>query len=69
MSNEYERAVTTKVAEEITGIPQWKIRQAIKNKQLKSYAFGNSRTLVYVSEINALIKSSCRTADQNGGGQ
>jgi hypothetical protein len=25
--------------------------------------------LVYVSEINALIKSSCRTTDQNGGGQ
>jgi excisionase family DNA binding protein len=54
----YEAFLTLREAAEALGLPLWKLRRATKSGLLPSYRFVNSRPLVRLSDIQALIEQS-----------
>ena len=51
---------TIKEAAHQLGLQYWKLQREIKKGQVPSYKFGNGRALVYLSEIDGVIKQSRR---------
>lgn len=58
-----EKLITLKVAAEALGLPTWKLSRAAKHGQFPTYTLLNSRRLVKLSEIVAVIDAS-----RQGGG-
>jgi hypothetical protein len=52
-----KRYATIREASEQVGIPIWKLHRAARMGQLQTYAFFNSRKLVCLTELIALIES------------
>ena len=50
--------VTVQAAAEEIGRPTWILYRAVKRGDLKSYRFYNSRILVRISDIEALLEAS-----------
>ena len=59
-----ERLYTIDAAAKIFGLHRWKLRRAIKSGLVPSYAPFNSRRLVYLSEVQAVIGASKHGGEQ-----
>jgi excisionase family DNA binding protein len=53
-----EKQLTIKEASSLLGVPYWKLLRAVNRGDVPSYKFFNSRKLVRLSEILAIITAS-----------
>jgi predicted site-specific integrase-resolvase len=55
MSNDSEKIVTVKQAAEITGLPAWKIRRAVKAGLIPAFTLLNTRLYLHLKDIYAAL--------------
>lgn len=55
-----EKLIPLKAAAEVIGVPTWKLSRAAKQGVIPTYSVLNSRRLVKLSEVVAIIEASRR---------